>query len=543
MSLKLQRIAIVALIATNSIVNVNSLNPTKSEDVEVDGGSTVDLIGDDGDTQLYIEDDLTMMDDFGPAEDMGMWPFNKSNKTHEDTRCSTHKDCHECSSSSSFCHWCSHDNRCHAKGSMHGCFEGVTCDPPKPKENSTCGSHATCSDCALASSLCHWCAHDNACHAVGSMYGCVTGVDCYSNDRCQRFEPEEIAGMFLEDVGIIPMVIIFSVALFCCCCATLGFCTASGFKGAYDDIVVVAAGNSEGSFYNGGPRTVTFSREPTEINVPAPIQERENEDTTEDDHETQNQDDEETPAEELEAGNDLGEEAALLAHHMDQYQDTHDGYSLMTGMVSAAPSAYATVQARGGTNAMQGIFNVCRVCYFITLIGIVGFVGVSMRCFPRVPTYNVCNDNLAWKQVVEKMKSLKPEATIEILVSVLNPNHFGVAVDMGRGNFKHKGVFVGTFDIPPTTVVAMSVTDVRIVAHFTPGTWEALSLTNEYRKGTLTFDIDAKATFRFPGMLGYSMTSSFNDIHVLVNDPLMDDRHLCKCPTWDDEKNKTIAVF
>lgn len=349
---------------------------------------------------------------------------------------------------------------------------------------------------------------------------------------------------------MIPLLIIFAIGLVCCCCSTLAFCIATGVKGAYDDIVVVAAGagNSEGSFYNGaGPRTVTFSRQPSEINIIAPIQEHENEDDTEEGQEEDNQEDEETPVrEELQAGNDIAEEAALLEDHMDHYQDTHDGYSLMTGMtgmVSAAPSAYATVQARGGSNAMQGIFNCCRVCYIITLIGIVGFVVGSVRCFPKTPTYNVCNDNLAWKKIMESMTSFKAEATFEILVSVLNPNHFDVAVDMGRGSFKHKGVFVGTFDIPPTDVAAMSITDVRIVAHFTPSTGEAVSLTKEYRKGTLAFDIDARATFRFPRMFGYSMTSSFNDIHVLVNDPMMDDRHLCKCPTWDDEKNKTIAII
>jgi hypothetical protein len=156
-----------------------------------------------------------------------------------------------------------------------------------------------------------------------------------------------------------------------------------------------------------------------------------------------------------------------------------------------------------------------------------------------VPTYNVCNDNLAWKSIVSSMTSMKVEADFEILVSVLNPNHFEVDVEMGRGQFYHEGVFVGTFDIPPTKCPAMSIMDVRVVAHFAPEKWEALSLTAEYYKGTLAFDLNARATFRFPFLIDFAYPASFNNIHVKVNDPKLNDRHLCKCPKWSDVENKT----
>jgi hypothetical protein len=464
------------------------------------------------------------------------WPWDKKNKTHEDTSCSTHLNCDECTTSSSFCHWCSFDHACHAKGSIHGCLEGVTCQAPA-KENSTCASRTSCSDCAHSSSLCHWCAHDNMCHAVGSIYGCVTGVDCYSNDRCQRFVPEDITGYFIQDVGILPLAIIFSLGLCCCCCASLCFCGASGIKGAYDDIVVVAGGGIEPDPYE-ERMMVRYARPPSAILTPT-IHERENEDGEDDDMSGQIINIGSGDSGPDQAFHDIAEEAALLESHLDLHAD--GDYTLMSEAVSAQPSAYATVQARGGSNSMQRIFNICRLCYFLTLIGIGGFVLCSIRYFPKVPTYNVCNDNLAWKSIVDNMTSLKAEATFEILISVLNPNHFGVAVDMGKGTFNHRGVFVGTFDIPPTTVPSMSLMDIRVVAHFTPEKWEALSLTAEYYKGTLAFDVDAKATFRFPWLFDYSTSSSFNDIHVLVNDPKLNDRHLCACPKWSDAKNKTAG--
>jgi hypothetical protein len=385
----------------------------------------------------------------------------------------------------------------------------------------------------------------------------MSGVDCYSNDRCQRNGPEEITGVFINDIGIAPLAIIFALAFTCCCCATLCFCAASGFKGAYDDIVVVAAGSSVNGSLMGGP--VTYARHTDVIMTPT-IQEDEDEDAVEEDEDDEenvdnantdeevgaSREEEQSPAEETEEEyypeTNITEEAALLESHI-EYQDAHDSYSLMTGAISVQPSAYDAVRERGGSNSMQSIFNLCRLCYAITLISIVGFIALSIRCFPKKPIYNVCNDNLAWKSLVDNMASLKAEAPIEILISVMNPNHFGVDVDMGRGSFKHKGVFVGTFDIPPTDVPPMAIIDVLVVAHFTPATWQAMSLSSEYYHGTLAFDIDAKANFRFPWLFDYAMSGSFNNIHVLVNDPMMKDRHLCACPSWEEAKNKTVAIF
>ena len=72
-----------------------------------------------------------------------------------------------------------------------------------------CQTYSNCHDCTTATALntssssrlpshhssssCHWCAHDNACHAVGSVYGCVSGVHCMAHPSCQRPVPEPLA--------------------------------------------------------------------------------------------------------------------------------------------------------------------------------------------------------------------------------------------------------------------------------------------------------------------------------------------------------------
>lgn len=52
---------------------------------------------------------------------------------------------------------------------------------PRPASADACASYQDCLSCSNASMTCHWCSKDNACHTIGSPYGCLTGVNCYSN--------------------------------------------------------------------------------------------------------------------------------------------------------------------------------------------------------------------------------------------------------------------------------------------------------------------------------------------------------------------------
>mmetsp|Transcript_7371 Transcript_7371/g.18079 ORF Transcript_7371/g.18079 Transcript_7371/m.18079 type:complete len:423 (+) Transcript_7371:173-1441(+) len=166
--------------------------------------------------------------------------------------CSSMTSCKNCSKTYT-CHWCNHDDSCHARGSIHGCAWGARCDakpkPRPPKENSTCASHLTCSDCALSSHFCHWCEHDNTCHAVGSPYGCAVGVNCYSNDRCRRNTseplypgggPRDIPDRLLpEDIPTASLMGIGIVGLIFICCFSCCHFFATNVKGAYDDLATI----------------------------------------------------------------------------------------------------------------------------------------------------------------------------------------------------------------------------------------------------------------------------------------------------------------
>jgi hypothetical protein len=189
--------------------------------------------------------------------------------------------------------------------------------------------------------------------------------------------------------------------------------------------------------------------------------------------------------------------------------------------------------------AMQKLYVGCIGCYLCTLL----FVGLStffaMYYFPQKPIYNICNDSVAWKSLIDSMTSMKATAEFEILASIYNPNHLDVALDMGKGSFSHDGAFVGTYEIPPTYIAANAISDILIVASFTPEKWQALSITAEYYRGTLVLHVDAAATIRIPALFDYTVSTSLKDIVVHVND--MSDRHLCACPTWSDASNHSMA--
>lgn len=437
--------------------------------------------------------------------------------------CTSHATCNECYSSA-FCHWCEADQACHARGSIHGCFSGVSCSRPK-KNNDTddhgCYAQTSCSDCVLSSHFCHWCAHDNACHVVGSMYGCTVGVDCYSNDRCKRDVPEKLHEGGFQKLNILFLLAACVLGFITICCATACWGLAFGIKGAYDDLLGSLNTNHDNEESALDQPLIVTQQEEIRLQSRGMI--------------------EETDAEQPAAVN--GEEGSPTgAADADDGEERVEYTTLIQGFSESEDEDVVTLRASGRrrrTRAADRLYGVCVGCYAFTLATVVFGLVATVMYYPRVPVYNVCNDALAWKSLMDSLTSLKVSADFEILMSVANPNRFDVALDMGKGSFSHKGVFVGTFDIPPTTAKANSVTDMFIVTHLSPEKWEALSLTSDYYRGKLVLDVQARATLRVPAFFDYSYTVALESIVVRVNE--MSDRHLCACPTWD--QNQTMIDF
>ena len=548
-------------------------------------------------------------------EDVSVWPFSHhdsnsssyssnnnnssaGNHTSDDTNnkdkvCNDATTCDRCNSYYT-CHWCAHDSTCHAIGSVYGCMIGSSCQKKNtpnidPNDTATgCSAHATCRDCALSSSLCHWCGHDNMCHAVGSVYGCINGVDCYDNLHCQRAKPEPITPrrnsksqqqngdtdvpIYHHEIGVLPLVLILSLAGSMICCSTSCCCIMNCLKGAYDDLAIASIVQQQNRYGNTNNGRNTSDNDTDEhsplIQGTTSVTSHQNGDenffdcraTTDTITATTPLSETPAPTEEAASAPPAAAEtasaqllpepsAAAVAPSEDCYIRMVDGEentnvpssTTMQNDVSnnGNVSFRFTFQSPTTTRpqqrrfvAMQRLYITCMGCYVCNIL-FIGFVAyLSIHYFPQKPIYNICNDSVAWKSLIDSMTSFKATAEFQILASVYNPNALDVALDMGKGSFSHNGDMVGTYEIPPTLIASQAITDLLIVARFTPEKWQALSITAEYYSGNLVLHVNADASIRIPALFDYTISTSLQDIVVHVN--ALSDRHLCSCPTWSD---------
>lgn len=500
---------------------------------------------------LFI-DTRTDLDYDGDSTFIG-WPWNHKNKT--DNSCTIHDNCTACTDSSMTCHWCSFDDECHAKGSWHGCAIGATC-PSNDTVDNSCETHKTCTECALSSSLCHWCAFDDECHAIGSMYGCAHGVNCYSNDRCKRSSPEKIEEGIFVNIGFIPLILMFSAAFASLCCISVLFSGANALKGAYDNIadVIVQAPPVEAFSHHDRDHSHDDMHLQIDMHVQlSPIHEdthaddcQVGDDVNVEDHDhaeasepvfhecnDSNVDDQngdnESPLENQHSHSD--DIIELHTEHMEEDSVTE---SLLPVTAHPHPSRLPIRNRPGpGNYHMNCLMRSCKAWLFFSVIGIVFFTSAGVIYFPKAPEYNVCSDQFAWESIIAGLTSLKMEASFEILMSVKNENRLDVALEGFGGKFKHDGEDIGTFSLPRTIVEATSITDLLVTCTVVPDRWEALGLISDYWKGKLEFLVDVTGSVKVKG-IGFRFPIKVSDVLVKVNDPSMDDRHLCACQTWKD---------
>lgn len=480
--------------------------------------------------------------------------------------CADQPSCESCVAHSAWCHWCDNVNECHSKGSFYGCFSGAQCDAHKnhtvdPDDVHGCASHETCGECAMASRFCHWCGHDQTCHVIGSVYGCTVGVDCFSNDRCKRKTPEKIKhNISFQQLQPLPVAIVTAVAVLVCCCASVCFCICSGVKGAYDDLVVST--NLEGG---GSPPSNDALVEPLlNPRVNDPVDENpSNPPVSESPHDDDSNLEESSPvsdegAAEQEEGQVMEEGQQLIEMEQEDDEEGEDAldesefYDPMmldqtmvplsvddesTNLANSTSRHRRSIRPRPPRH-MQRMYNVCTGCYLVTMLSMFALVMCSAIYFPQVPVYNICNDDVAWKSIIDSMASMHTKADFEILASLSNPNHISVALDNGTGFFHHNGKFAGSFTIPPFTAEAMSITDILIIAHLTPGTWDAVQIAKEYSMGKLILHVNTSVVIRVPALADFTYEGKMDDIVVNVNE--INDRSLCACPSWNEAKNHSF---
>jgi len=503
---------------------------------------------------IKINDDIKNIDFHYRSDELSrrsllQWPWNRNNTS--DDQCSSYHNCTACSEVSRACHWCVKDDQCHAKGSWYGCAIGSTCsNSSNDTADNSCHSHKNCAECSISSSLCHYCAFDNQCHAIGSLYGCSHGINCYSNDRCRREDSEHISLGIFDNIGFIPLVLIISAAISVLCCSSILYAGANALKGAYDEMTQ----------YN-VPPPEAFTNHPLQFQQLQlhPILELEEQQVDNIHMEDAGDCHDEKYVSEIELSLDEGdnqahvesgdhlvafneilgnEHSGVVEETYPEEDDTGEEHQLTERLLPVTahpdPSRLPTRNRSSGSSYMQFLMGTCGVWYFFTVAGAICFVVSSILFFPKVPEVNVCSDEFAWKSIIDGLTSLKVEASFQILTSVQNKNRLDIALEGIAGKFKHDGEDVGTFEVERTIVAASSISDVMVTCTVVPDHWEALGLIADYYKDKLEFLVDINGSVKIKG-IGFSIPIKLTDIVVKANKTVKkQDRHLCACPQWKD---------
>ena len=442
--------------------------------------------------------------------------------------CGSIQDCKNCTDTYR-CHWCDHDQTCHVKGSLHGCAWGSTCkadNKPTNKENTTCHSHTTCSECALSSHLCHWCEYDNACHAIGSRYGCTSGVDCYSNDRCRRKEPEKFEKFILTEIPQPYLIILLVVATILIGCFTCCYWFVGNLRGAYNDLATIAASVSlrPPSMIGGTIAPADTSGNYYSALEIQPEEEEEEEFENEESNNENENDNAERQIDEEEGEENRENEYAALENDDNRFNTT---------------GSYHDIPGMQESRHLRAICRTFSCCYFFSVLLVITLTFGIIYFYPSMPVYSVCNDAIGWSRIIAHIVALRIDASFEILNSLSNPTRVTVALDSGIGTFTFDGDHLGTFEIPPFTAEAMAITDFMIISRVTPDKSMAVKIARAYMKGNLLLEAEFDATLRLPTLLNFTRNVTVSNIPVDIS--AMADRSLCHCPSWDD--NHTTSAF
>jgi len=506
--------------------------------------------------------------------------------------CTELLDCGNCTAETG-CHWCKKDQKCHVIGSWNGCLIGATCDrkddddKKKKKDDDSCASNQNCSACANTHT-CHWCAHDETCHVIGSVYGCVRGVDCFAEDRCRRKEPEPLPSSMANFTNMdhTTLLVVGGMAAFLFVCVTCCLCFVCGVKGSLDDMWgEVHEGSIAGNFpmssnttlgtmpedeallrpastrnqnvtqqaaaapttttttsatsaepAAGKKKVVKKKKAPAKKSNENPQQEQPAGVTNNNDNDnggaTNNgSSPQDTSESRLEEG--AGNEAFYQAlEEVEQQQQQQEESPLLSRSLPPMAGGGASVGGRGGPSKCMKALMCASTCLYILSVLLIGGVTLgALRLFPKTPEYSVCNDSFAWKTLIDNIARLKTQTDFELLLSIENANHVNVAVDNCTGIFKHNGKKVGYYIVPAVIAPAMAITDVLVLGTLEPDKWEAIALTKEYYLDELVLDIDADLYVRAPGLFNISKSVSITDHPIKVSRE--QDRHLCSCKDWD----------
>ena len=287
----------------------------------------------------------------------------------------------------------------------------------------SCASYTSCNKCSISSSYCHWCSNDNSCHTIGSWYGCLYGTDCNSIEQCERSTPEYIG------FSTSSKVIMVSMSLFVF-------------------MMVI--------WKNNNWMTTATSKEEEKLH-------------------NKNYNDENDDAIEM-AYKRLPHIQDCMPipkkiHCINKIKGGSDTIESLPTMETASKYTFQTLVV-----TISAWFTIEKLILSAKAITAAGLVTLTIMKFPKIPQMNICASQVNWYSILTTLLDGNGiQASIDILVSIYNPNSYDVTIDKAEGTFLYANTAFGTFYITPRLIKALSITDDTIrVTFFSPASVNTL---------------------------------------------------------------------
>ena len=220
----------------------------------------------------------------------------------------------------------------------------------------------------------------------------MNGVDCYSNDRCRREDPEKFKKVAFTQMPTSGIIVLLLVGAVLCGCLSCCFYIAGGIKGAYDDLAsITMAATIPPSVI--GPSSMTGPPETTPENVSSNMESRQ--EANEESYVSGKDEEAHIELSNQNGGSANGEYESLFidGNDVDDSGLSNEDPTPETPLLSGQ-YPYGDASALSEPTHMGRICRVCTVCYVLSISAVATFIVVCMYMFPVKPVYNVCNDSV-----------------------------------------------------------------------------------------------------------------------------------------------------
>lgn len=438
----------------------------------------------------------------------------------------------------------------------------------------SCSSFTDCGSCTASSALCHFCAKDQRCHAIGSPGGCLVGQTCDSSgggsgnntggggsNSCLRTHNEYLGTESppASQVAIFVTICLATIGVVALCCITALWShdrkrarsQLSRFHSA-DRIdllpfVQQRSDDADNSVLNNGGQQhrVVRTSQSTRAADDSSLEQQQSPQTTVTITSARRQQDAYgshnfAPVTTSQRSSNAQQQASQRF----QFSDARTPFLSINGNDSAGALGDSSSQPqsnpvlslaalRDADTRRPLLLRLLKQCGCCTLIFCFIFILLGIIYFPQQPKYSLCSRNTDWSALLSGLvRHGKVDGDMSLLLSIYNPNRFGLQIYELDADvfFQDEVVGSGKF-AKELDLDAGSVNDAMLLAEFSTSLSTGARMAAAQLSGSLLVDLQLKirsSLWLFERVLP-SITANVALSDVDLSKQLS--RQYCKCPS------------